>query len=77
MVKVKYANPKNPTETKITMATVLKIVKKNTTNPVKNRNTERWRSVGAVSTARPMWYFFMPKNRTERTRARSFGILGI
>ena len=77
MVKAKYASPKNPTAIKRTTATVLKIVKKNTTRPMKNRKTERWRSVGAVSTTRWMPDFFMPKNRTERTRARSFEILGI
>jgi hypothetical protein len=77
MVKAKYANPKTPTATEITMATVLKIVKKNTTRPMKNRNTERWRSVGAVFTARCMRYFSTPKNRKERTRARSFGTFGI
>ena len=77
MVAMKYAPPKSATETKRIMATVLWIGKKNITRPMLNRNTERWRSVGAVSTAWCMAYLRVPRNKYERTRARLLGRLGI
>ena len=41
MDNVKYAIPFIPTKMERTMATVLWIMKKNTTRPTKNKNTER------------------------------------
>src|SRR5712671_6837701 len=65
MVNMRYAIPKIPMTTRRMMATTL------------NRNTERWRSVGAISTAWCMAYFRVPRNKNERTRARSLCTLGI
>jgi len=45
--------------------------KKNITRPAKKKNTEKRRSFGTVSTARDMSYFRVPRNKNERTRARS------
>jgi len=59
------------------MATVSSMVEKNIMRPARNRNMERWRSIGAVSVATRMRYLRVPRNKNERTRARLLGKLGI
>jgi hypothetical protein len=74
---MRYASAKTARAIERTIATVLLIVKKKIIRPAKKRNTEIWRSVGGISTAVIMPYLWTPKNKNERTRARSLAELGI
>ena len=74
---MRYTTARVPKKTRGVMATFLEIAKKNMTRPMLKRNTDKWRSVGAISTAPCMAYFWVPRNKNERTRARSLDTIGI
>jgi hypothetical protein len=66
----RYAAPQVPTHDRTAMKTVWLIPNRKTGRPVKNRNTDKWRSPGSASTTQGRCSLSTPFAKYARIRAR-------